>query len=118
MGYKILLTESAEKDLDKIVGYIVEKLCNPTAAVELLSAIDAAYARLEETPFLYAQCQHKLLSRCSYRKAFIRGYLLIYRVDEEQRTVYIEHAGTHRKTGDFAHWTEGDRVVGCIFMVV
>ena len=90
MGYKILLTESAEKDLDKIVGYIVEKLCNPTAAVELLSAIDAAYARLEETPFLYAQCQHKLLSRCGYRKAFIRGYLLIYRVVEEQRTVYIE----------------------------
>ena len=61
MGYKSLRTESAEKDLDEIVGYIVENLCNPTAAAELLSAIDAAYARLEETPFLYAQCQHKLL---------------------------------------------------------
>ena len=48
------------------------------------------YTRLEETPFLYALCQHKLLSRRGYRKVFIRGYLLIYRVDEEQDVVYIE----------------------------
>ena len=61
-----------------------------SAAVELLSAIDATYTRLEETPFLYALCQHKLLSRRGYRKVFIRGYLLIYRVDEEQGVVYIE----------------------------
>ena len=48
------------------------------------------YTRLEKTPFLYALCQHKLLSRRGYRKAFIRGYLLIYRVDEVQGVVYIE----------------------------
>ena len=53
-------------------------------------AEDATYTRLEETPFLYALCQHKLLSRRGYRKVFIRGYLLIYRVDEEQGVVYIE----------------------------
>lgn len=90
MGYKVLRTESAEKDLDEIISYLVEKRCNPPAAVELLSAIDATYTRLEETPFLYALCRHKLLSRCGYRKVFIRGYLLIYRVDEEQSIVYIE----------------------------
>ena len=90
MGYKVLRTESAERDLDEIISYLVEKLCNPSAAVELLSAIDATYSRLEETPFLCALCQHKLLSRRGYRKVFIRGYLLIYRVDEEQGVVYIE----------------------------
>ena len=90
MGYKVLRTESAERDLDEIISYLVEKLCNPPAAVELLSAIDATYTRLEETPFLYALCQHKLLSGRGYRKVFIRGYLLIYRVDEEQSIVYIE----------------------------
>ena len=74
----------------EIISYLVEKLCNPPAAVELLSAIDATYTRLEETPFLYAICQHKLLSRRGYRKVFIRGDLLIYRVDEEQGVVYIE----------------------------
>ena len=90
MGYKVLRTESAERDLDEIISYLVEKLCNPPAAVELLSAIDATYTRLEETPFLYVLCQHKLLSRRGYSKVFIRGYLLIYRVDEEQDVVYIE----------------------------
>ena len=74
MGYKVLRTESAERDLDEIISYLVEKLCNPPAAVELLSAIDATYTRLEETPFLYVLCQHKLLSRRGYRKVFIRGY--------------------------------------------
>ena len=101
MGYKVLRTESAERDLDEIISYLVEKLCNPSAAVELLSAIDATYTRLEETPFLYALC---FSVSCSvvfyrfidpaplhgYRKVFIRGYLLIYRVDEEQGVVYIE----------------------------
>ena len=52
MGYKVLRTESAERDLDEIISYLVEKLCNSPAAVELLSAIDATYSRLEETPFL------------------------------------------------------------------
>ena len=42
MGYKVLRTESAERDLDEIISYLVEKLCNPPAAVELLSAIDRA----------------------------------------------------------------------------
>ena len=56
MGYKVLRTESAERDLDEIISYLVEKLCNPPAAVELLSAIDATYTRLEETPFR-AECR-------------------------------------------------------------
>ena len=68
MGYKVLRTESAERDLDEIISYLVEKLCNPSAAVELLSAIDETYTRLEETPFLYALCQHKLLSRRGYTR--------------------------------------------------
>ena len=44
----------------------------------------------EKRMILYALCQHKLLSRRGYRKVFIRGYLLIYRVDEVQGVVYIE----------------------------
>lgn len=70
MGYKVLRTESAERDLDEIISYLVEKLCNPPAAVELLSAIDATYTRLEETPFLYRSasiscCPDAATGRCS-----------------------------------------------------
>ena len=63
--------------------------------------------------FLAAVKQQQLAGRaavCVNRKIDTAG--------QRQRTVYIEHAGADRKAGDFAHRTEGDRVVWCIFMVV
>ena len=90
MAYNVLLTRSAENDLDEIIGYIMNDLCNPTAAAALLDAIAATYAHLSETPHMYALCQAKLLSPSGYRKAVIRGYLMIYRIDEERQFVYVE----------------------------
>ena len=40
-------------------------------------------------PYLYALCSSPQLSARSYRKAVLRNYLLIYRVDEAQKTVYL-----------------------------
>jgi len=90
MAYKLLLTESAENDLDGILAYITGELCSPAAASELLDAIEAVYQHLEERPFLYARCRQKLLAAYGYRKVSVRGYLMIYRVDESRQIVYIE----------------------------
>lgn len=40
-------------------------------------------------PYLYEQCCDPRLSSKGYRKAVIKHYLLIYRVDEAQKTVYL-----------------------------
>lgn len=40
-------------------------------------------------PYLYEQCRDPRLSSKGYRKAVIKHYLLIYRVDEAQKTVYL-----------------------------
>ena len=37
---------------------------------------------------------------------------------KRQSAIYVEHAGTDRKTGNFAHRTEGDRIVRRIFVIV
>ena len=90
MAYRLLITEKAEADLDGILQYLMMKLANPEAAATLLDAIEAVYQRLTERPAIYALCQHPLLKPMGYRKAVIRGYLMIYRLDTVAQTVYIE----------------------------
>lgn len=90
MAYKLLLTESAGSDLDGILAHLTGELRSPAAASELLVAIEVVYQHLEESPFLYALCRQKLLAAYGYRKVPIRGYLMIYRVDEARLIVYIE----------------------------
>ena len=36
MAYKVRITDSAKAELDEIVAYFVNTLCNPKAAVSLL----------------------------------------------------------------------------------
>lgn len=90
MAYEVIVTRSAHSDLDGILDYIIHELANPTAALALLEEIEAAYAILAERPKIYALCAHPLLATPSYRKIFIRGYLLVYRIDEARKAVYVE----------------------------
>ena len=89
MGYKIENTPLAEQDLDGILSYIAENLGNNTAAVSFLDEVDACYINLERMPFMYEQCRDPQLRALGYRKAIIKNYVMIYRVDEDKKIVYI-----------------------------
>ena len=101
MDYKLFITRSAENDLDQIVAYLVNDLANPAAASALLDEIEAVYSRLAVLPYACAACLHPLLSAPGYRKAVIRGYLLLYRVDDARKIVYIERFFSDLE--DYAH---------------
>ena len=90
MAYKLVITRRAEEDLDDIIGYIVLELCNPDAAAHLADEVGKRYDLLENNPHIYAECSQPILRASHYRKAVIGGYLLIYRIDENQKTVYVE----------------------------
>ncbi len=62
---------------------------NPTAATAFANEVEKCYTALEQMPYLYEQCRDPRLSSKGYRKAVIKHYLLIYRVDEAQKTVYL-----------------------------
>ena len=85
MAYKLVETALAQADLDAILSYLALSLENPAAA----TAFEKCYAALEQLPYLYEQCRDPRLSSKGYRKAVIKHYLLIYRVDEAQKTVYV-----------------------------
>lgn len=89
MKYKLLITKPAENDLKDILDYISKELSSPIAAKDFLDAVFLCYERLEDNPFIYSICDSDRLKNKSYRKAVIKNYVLIYRVDENNKTVYI-----------------------------
>ncbi len=101
MAYRIVVTEKAEQDLDEILSYIVKTLCNIPAAVNLMDDVESCYEKLTENPLLYPECQQPLLRKRQYRKAIIHDFLLLYRVDEQQKIIYAERYFSQMQ--DYAH---------------
>lgn len=97
MAYNVKVTASAEMDLDGIISYIVEELCNPQAAIHVLDLVTKVYEELAVTPLCYPTCTQYLLRE--YRKALIARYVMIYRVDGD--TVYVERFFSQLE--DYAH---------------
>jgi len=89
MVYRIIKTKLAERDLDNILGYIAFSLENPSAAASLADAVETCYAGLEKMPLMYELCRDPRLHALEYRKAVIKNYVMLYKVDEAARTVYI-----------------------------
>ncbi|WP_077532499.1 type II toxin-antitoxin system RelE/ParE family toxin [Massiliimalia massiliensis] len=89
MEYKIEITKRAEWDLDQIVAYIAVNLENLPAATRLIDSIENCYRILETLPKSYSYCHAEAFRSMGYRKAVIDNYLMIFRIDEEEKTVYI-----------------------------
>ena len=89
MAYKIVKTDAFQRDLDAVIRYIAVSLENRIAAVSLLDAIEDSYEGLERMPLMYETCHDPYLKELGYRKAVIRNYILIYKVNSETKTVYI-----------------------------
>ncbi len=89
MAYKVMETETALEQLEGIVLYIRDTLVNPSAAVTFLNAIARCYDDLERMPQMYELCRDLRLRDLGYRKAVIKNYVMIYRIDEAAKTVYI-----------------------------
>ena len=85
--YKVEVTHHAEQDLDHIIAYISEKLAAPAAASDFIDAVYECYDYLENDPFLYEQCRDAKLKNEGYRRAVIKNYVLVYKVNEEEKIV-------------------------------
>ena len=89
MAYKIIETEQAQQDLCDIVAYIVSALENRSAAAALLDEVEACYDHLERHPLMFEACHDPHLKALGYRKAGIKNYIMIYKVDEMIKTVAV-----------------------------
>lgn len=89
MGYKVSVTPLAMADLREITTYMVEKLGNPAAASRFLDAVSNRYDTLAAMPLLFETCRNDRLRELGYRRAVIKRYVMVYRVAEEEQTVYV-----------------------------
>lgn len=89
MAYRLLVSKDADRDIDEIVSYIAHELKNVQAAKDFLGDVEKSYRGVVENPLMYGLCSDKRLRKEGYRKIVIKRYVVIYRVDEIQESVFV-----------------------------
>lgn len=89
MAYNVIVTAPATQDLKKIITYLSIFLETPAAASSFADAAAACYSELEQMPFLFEFCRKPRLRALGYHKAVIKKYVMIYKVNESEKNVYI-----------------------------
>jgi plasmid stabilization system protein ParE len=91
MAYNISITDGASAELGEILDYIINRLQNPSAAKDFLDKVGECYGRLADNPKIYQQCDYENFKEKGYRKAVVKNFVIIYRIDEAAKKVYILH---------------------------
>lgn len=89
MKYDIVVTNPAQDDLEEILNYISVDLSAPKSAIEMLNKIKSIFENLSINPLMYPLCNIDNLKAKNYRKAVINNYLMFYRIDDKNETIYI-----------------------------
>ncbi len=71
------------------IRYIALALDNRSAAAALLDAMDQCFDDLGRTPLMYEVCRDPHLRELGYRRAVIRNYIVVYKVDDAARRVTL-----------------------------
>ena len=87
--YKIVIEETAEKDLVGILSYIGDTLLEPNTAVKIYSSIKKEILTLNKMPFRYAVVSEEPYRSMGVRRIPIENYTAFYVVDEDGRAVHI-----------------------------
>ena len=89
MIYKLVISERADVQIDRLAAYLVFTLKNPSAAGHFLDELKAIYALLQENPFQFRQCNEAFLADSGYRNAILSSmrYRVVFRVERD--IVYI-----------------------------
>ena len=89
MAYKLIVTKEAHSDIDEIASYIAKEFKNATSTASFLNDVEKSYRLIIDNPCIYALCTDERLHERGYRKVVIKHYLVLYRVDEADKTVYV-----------------------------
>ena len=88
-NYKVKILPVAQDDLSDTSDYIASVLCNPSAAVNLLDKIGAAFQQLQTFPLIGTKLNDEIVRETEYRFLQVENYLIFYTVKQEIETVFI-----------------------------
>lgn len=88
--YRIKFLSDANADIALISDYIGVELNNPIAADRIVQLIakNIDYF-LIDMPYMFPEATIRKPLKYRYRKMTVKNYLVFYRIDEDEKTVYI-----------------------------
>ncbi|MCI8833009.1 MAG: type II toxin-antitoxin system RelE/ParE family toxin [Clostridia bacterium] len=95
--YEIEFTEDCRDEIRDIYEYISKKLFAEEAAKRLMRKIKKYVTDLAESPELYMKIEKKDKRKRDFRRMVIDNYVILYTIDESNKTIYISHMYYGRK---------------------
>jgi len=91
MGYKVIVTEDAELDLDRFIKYLLFEKRSEQAARNLLDDFEATIDSLSHVAGSLKECENSRLKEFGYRRINFRAHrcFMLYRIDDD--TVYVDN---------------------------
>lgn len=79
----------ARRDLDGIYAYIADVFREPGTAEGMADALEDGILSLETMPCRCPERKRGIYANKGYRQLFVKNYTIVYRIDEESKTVII-----------------------------
>lgn len=87
--YKVKITPRAFSDIDYIYSYIANELVANVAAERHVKLLEEAILSLSAMPYRGAERKVGRYANRGYRQLFVKNYTIVYRIDEENKTVIV-----------------------------
>ncbi|WP_288682050.1 type II toxin-antitoxin system RelE/ParE family toxin [uncultured Eubacterium sp.] len=87
--YKVKLYPRARKDIEDIFSYIALEKLSPENAKRQTDRIWQELKSLDTFPFSHQERTEGRYAQRGYRQLIIDNYIVIYKIDETTKTIYI-----------------------------
>ncbi len=89
--YKVIITPTAYREINRIYEYISEELYAVGAAKDLMKEVEEEVQKLKYYPKIHIELKKSDELKRNYRKIVIKNYIILYTIDEEENVVFIAH---------------------------
>lgn len=88
-AYNVLVTPSADRDLDEIFEYVAVRLNAPLTADKLVLRLFNAMSALSFSPWRCPLSKDPYLAKQGFRNLFAESYIIFFVVDDNAKNVII-----------------------------
>jgi plasmid stabilization system protein ParE len=87
--FELIFSAKINKDILLSINYIKDVLKAPAAAENHVAELKKRYKKLKENPLIRPLVRNKHLAAQGIRFIKVKNYLLIYKVNEKAKTVFL-----------------------------
>ncbi len=89
--YKVIITPTAYKEINKIYDYITDDLYAENATKRLMNKVEQEVQRLKDAPKIHTEIEKFDELKRVYRRIVVDNYVILYIIDEDNEVVFVSH---------------------------